>query len=189
MRTGLWQNRIGEAIAGKTIGVIGLGRLGQRVARVGVAFDARVLAWSTNLDPDLAASHGVEAVSKAQLLAESDVVTVHLKMGDRSIGAIGVDELRAMKPTAYLVNTSRGPIVEQDALVTALREGWIAGAALDVYDEEPLPPDHPLRTTPRTLLTPHIGYVVREGYELYYADALADIVAWQAGSPTRLLEP
>jgi phosphoglycerate dehydrogenase-like enzyme len=187
MRSGQWQTRLGESLAGKTLGVVGLGRLGQRVARVGQAFELTVISWSTHLDPELARSLQVEPVTKAELLDRSDIVTVHLKLGERSVGTIGAPELRAMKPSAYLVNTSRGPIVDQAALVQALSEGWIAGAALDVYDEEPLPPDHPLRSAPRTLLTPHVGYVVREGYETYYTDAVEDIIAWRAGSPIRIV--
>ena len=187
MRSGEWQTRIGDVLAGKTLGVVGLGRLGQQVAKVGLAFDLQVIAWSTNLDSELATSLGVAPVSKAELLARSDVVTVHLKLGDRSRGTIGAAELRAMKPTAFLVNTSRGPIVEEAALLRALDEGWIAGAAIDVYDVEPLPADHPLRSAPRSVLTPHIGYVVREGYQLFYGDAVEDIAAWRAGAPLRVL--
>ena len=187
LRAGLWQATLGEVIGGKTLGVVGLGHLGQRVARVGLAFDMRVLAWSTNLDPEVAATHGVQAVSKAELLAESDVVSLHLKLSERSRGTIGAAELQAMKPSAYLVNTSRGPLVDTDALIQALRAGWIAGAGIDVFDEEPLPADHPLLQAPRTLLTPHIGYVVDRGYELYYGDVVEDISAWLAGRPVRVL--
>lgn len=190
VRGGGWQSTVGDVgqeLAGRTLGVIGLGRLGQRVARVGLAFDMRVLAWSANLDPALARSQGVQPVDKATLLAESDVVSVHLKLSERSRGVLGEAELRQMRRTGYLVNTSRGPLVDESALVRALTEGWIAGAGLDVFDIEPLPADHPLRTAPNTVLTPHVGYVVDGSYRLYYGDAVEDIRAWRDGAPVRVL--
>lgn len=189
MRDGGWQTTIGTGLRGKTLGVLGLGRLGSQVARVGQAFGMRTIAWSQNLTAERAAEHDVTAVSKDELLAASDVLTVHLVLSARTRGLIGAAELAAMKPTALLVNTSRGPIVDEDALIRALREGSIGGAALDVYDEEPLPADHPLRTLPNVVLTPHIGFVTRDVYEVFYRDAVADIAAYQAGAPVRVIEP
>jgi phosphoglycerate dehydrogenase-like enzyme len=187
MRRGDWQLGVGTELAGKTFGVIGLGRLGQRVARVAQAFEMSVLAWSQNLDPDLARGLGVEPVSKADLLRGSDFVSLHLKLSDRTRGIIGAADLALMRPSAYLVNTSRGPLVDTDALLAALSAGRIAGAGIDVYDEEPLPREHPLRSAPRTVLTPHIGYVTDGTYQVFFTDAVADIVAWLAGEPLRVL--
>jgi phosphoglycerate dehydrogenase-like enzyme len=187
MRRGEWQLGVGTELAGKTFGVIGLGRLGQRVARIALAFEMRVLSWSQNLDPELARSLGVEPVSKADLLRDSDVVSLHLKLSDRTRGIIGAADLAQMRPAAYLVNSSRGPLVDTDALLASLHAGAIAGAGIDVYDEEPLPRDHPLRTAPNTVLTPHVGYVTDGTYRVFFADAVADIAAWLAGSPVRVL--
>jgi phosphoglycerate dehydrogenase-like enzyme len=187
MRGGDWQLGVGTELAGKTFGVLGLGRLGQRVARVAQAFEMRVLAWSQNLDPGLARSLDVEPVSKRELLAGSDVVSLHLKLSDRTRGIIGAADLALMRPSAYLVNTSRGPLVDTGALLAALRDGRIAGAGIDVYDEEPLPSDHPLRAAPNTVLTPHVGYVTDGTYRVFFTDAVADIAAWLAGSPVRVL--
>jgi phosphoglycerate dehydrogenase-like enzyme len=187
MRRGDWQLGVGTELAGKTFGIIGLGRLGQRVAAVAQAFEMRVLGWSQNLDPDLARSVGVDPVSKAELLRSSDVVSLHLKLSDRTRGIVGAADLAVMRPSAYLVNTSRGPLVDTDALLTALHDGRIAGAGIDVYDEEPLPREHPLRSAPRTVLTPHVGYVTDGTYRVFFADAVADIAAWLAGSPVRAL--
>ncbi|WP_028661413.1 D-2-hydroxyacid dehydrogenase family protein [Saccharomonospora saliphila] len=189
MREGGWQTTLGTGLRGGTLGLLGLGRLGSEVARVGQAFGMRTLAWSHNLTTERAAEHGVTAVSWERLLASSDVVSVHLVLGERTRGLVGADALAAMKPTALLVNTSRGPIVDEDALVRALRDGTIGGAALDVYDREPLPADHPLRAEPRALLTPHIGFVTRDVYEVFYRDAVADIAAYRAGEPVRVLRP
>lgn len=190
VRAGGWQDDLlpGTDLAGATLGVIGLGRLGQRVARVGLAFEMEVLAWSQHLDPEVARSHGVEPVSKEELLRRSDAVTLHLRLSERTRGVVGAAELALMKPTAVLVNTSRGPLVDESALLAALHAGAIGGAGLDVYDEEPLPGDHPLRSAPRTVLTPHLGYVTDEGYRLFYGDAVDDVAAWVAGEPVRLLE-
>jgi phosphoglycerate dehydrogenase-like enzyme len=188
MRRGDWQLGIGTELAGKTFGVVGLGRLGQRVARVAQAFEMRVLAWSQNLDPELAQGLGVEPVPKRDLLSRSDVVSLHLKLSERTRGIIGAAELAVMRRSAYLVNTSRGPLVDTDALLTALRDGTIAGAGIDVYDEEPLPPGHPLRSAPNTVLTPHVGYVTDGTYRVFFTDAVADIAAWRAGSPVRVLD-
>jgi phosphoglycerate dehydrogenase-like enzyme len=187
MRRGEWQLGVGTELARKTFGVIGLGRLGQRVARVAQAFEMRVLGWSQNLDPDLARSLGVDPVSKAELLRDSDFVSLHLKLSDRTRGIIGAADLALMRPSAYLVNTSRGPLVDTEALLAALNDGRIAGAGIDVYDEEPLPREHPLRSAPRTVLTPHVGYVTDGTYQVFFTDAVADIAAWLAGEPLRLL--
>jgi phosphoglycerate dehydrogenase-like enzyme len=167
--------------------VIGLGRLGARVARIGQAFEMDVLAWSQNLDPARAASVGVRAVARDELLRRADVVTIHLRLSERTRGLIGAAELARMRPDAYLVNTSRGPIVDEAALLAALENGTIAGAALDVYDTEPLPAEHPLRRAPNTLLTPHIGYVTTGSYAVYYREAVEDIAAFLRGEPIRTL--
>jgi phosphoglycerate dehydrogenase-like enzyme len=187
MRGGGWQVGVGEALAGKTFGVIGLGNLGSRVARVAQAFEMRVLAWSENLEAETARALDVEPVSKTELLTSSDVVSVHLVLSERTAGLIGADELRLMRSSAYLINTSRAPIVDTKALLDSLYAGEIAGAGIDVYDEEPLPRDHPLRAAPNTVLTPHIGYVTVETYSSWFEEAVADIEAWLAGSPTRVL--
>jgi phosphoglycerate dehydrogenase-like enzyme len=187
MRAGGWQTMVGIDLAGRTLGVVGLGNQGAPVARIGQAFGMRVIAWSQNLTSARAAEHGAQAVSREALLEQADVVTIHLKLSDRSRGLIGAAELARMKPTALLVNTSRGPIVDEDALVAALRDGTIGGAALDVYDSEPLPSDHPLRSAPNTVLTPHIGYVTTATYEVFYGQALEDIAAWRDGEPLRVL--
>ncbi|GAA3834614.1 D-2-hydroxyacid dehydrogenase family protein [Brevibacterium ammoniilyticum] len=187
LRAGGWQETVGGDLAGSRLGVIGLGRLGSQVARIGQAFGMDVVAWSENLTPERAAEVGVQAVSKAELLATSDVVTIHYKLGERSRGLIGAPELALMKPNAILINTSRAGLVDTDALVRALEAGRIRGAGLDVYDTEPLPVDHPLRRTPRTVLTPHLGYVTEGTYRIFYPQALEDIAAWMAGEPIRVL--
>ncbi len=197
LRAGRWQSRsgrLGLELGGARLGVIGLGRLGEKVARVGLAFDMDVVAWSTNLTAERAAEVGVRAVSKEELLTSSDFVSLHLVLSARSKGVIGAAELAMMKPTSYLVNTSRGPLIDQDALVSALRRGQIAGAGLDVYDEEPLRPGHPLLGAPNTVLTPHIGYVTRATYEVWWRHVVEDIRAWAdttrtgaAPSPLRVL--
>jgi phosphoglycerate dehydrogenase-like enzyme len=167
--------------------VVGLGRLGAQVARVGAAFGMDVVAWSTNLDPGVAAERGAWAVSKEELFATSDVVTVHYKLSPRSVGIVGRADLARMKPTAILVNTSRGLLVDTGALLEALHAGRIGGAGLDVYDVEPLPADDPLRSAPRTVLTPHLGYVTEDTYATFFPQVVEDIAAWVAGSPVRLL--
>jgi phosphoglycerate dehydrogenase-like enzyme len=187
MRDGGWQTTVGTGLAGATLGVMGLGRLGSQVATIGQAFGMDVVAWSQNLDPEHARSLGVRPVSKAELMAQSDVVTIHLVSSARTHHLVGADEIAAMCPTAYLVNTSRGPLVDTAALLEALRAGRIAGAAIDVYDTEPLPPDDPLRTAPRTVLTPHLGYVTSDGYDVFFREAVEDIAGWQAGAPLRML--
>ncbi|MGH3241017.1 MAG: NAD(P)-dependent oxidoreductase, partial [Spirillospora sp.] len=177
---------VGTGLAGRTLGVLGLGRLGSRVAAVGNAFGMRVVAWSQNLTADRAAEAGVALVGKDELFATSDIVTIHLVLSDRTRGLVGEPELRLMKPDAWLVNTSRGPICDEDALVRACREHWIAGAALDVYDQEPLPADHPLRTLGNVLASPHIGYVIGETYASWYGDAVENVLAFIAGTPVRV---
>ena len=188
-REGRWQVSCGLGLSGKTLGVIGLGGLGSRVAKVGRAFEMDVIAWSQNLTAARAAEVGATLVAKDDLLARADVVSIHLVLGDRTRRLIGARELSRMKRTAYLVNTSRGPIVDEAALVAAVRQGTIAGAGLDVYDEEPLPLDHPLRNLPNTVITPHLGYVTEEGYRIFYGQALEDVKAWLAGKPVRELRP
>jgi phosphoglycerate dehydrogenase-like enzyme len=179
LRAGGWQHTVGFELAGRTLGVIGLGRLGAQVARIGEAFGMEVIAWSQNMDTSL---------TKEELLRRSDVVTIHVRLSERTTGLIGASELALMKPTAYLVNTSRGPIVDEDALLHALHNGEIAGAGIDVYDTEPLPPDHPLRSAPNTVLTPHIGYVTDASYARFYEDAVEDIAAFLRGEPIRLID-
>jgi phosphoglycerate dehydrogenase-like enzyme len=187
MRAGGWQHTIGPELAGHTLGLLGLGRLGSRMARIAQAFEMETIAWSQNLTPERAAEAGAEAVAKDELFRRADVVSVHLVLSHRSRGLVGAQELALMKPTAYLVNTSRGPIVDEAALLDALHSGRIAGAGIDVYDTEPLPPSHPLRFAPNTVLTPHIGYVTTGTYEVFYREAVEDIAAWLAGAPVRVL--
>ncbi|NEK87642.1 D-2-hydroxyacid dehydrogenase family protein [Blastococcus saxobsidens] len=187
MRAGGWQQTVGGDLAGARLGVIGLGRLGSRVATIGQAFGMDVVAWSQNLTDERAAEVGVRRVERDELFATADVATVHLLLSKRTRGLIGADDLALMKHTAVLVNTSRGPIVQQQPLLDALHEDRIAAAALDVYDEEPLPADHPLRTAPRTVLTPHLGYVTRGTYEVFYGEAVEDVAAFVAGEPIRVL--
>jgi phosphoglycerate dehydrogenase-like enzyme len=185
---GGWQRTIGTRLDGKRLGLVGLGRQGKEVGSIGRAFGMKLAAWSQNLDPDVAKKAHAKAVSKEELFSSSDVVTVHYKLGPRSVGLVGAAELALMKPTAYLVNTSRGPIVDTDALLPALRSGSIAGAALDVYDIEPLPLSDPLRSAPNVVLTPHLGYVTDDAYRVFYGDAADDIVAFAQGEPVRVLE-
>nr|WP_281371424.1 D-2-hydroxyacid dehydrogenase family protein [Petropleomorpha daqingensis] len=187
VRAGGWQQTVGLDLAGSTLGVIGLGRLGSRVARIGQAFEMDVVAWSENLTDERASEIGVRRASKEELVSTSDVVTIHLQLSDRTTGLIGREELSLMKPTAILVNTSRGPIVDEHALVEALRGGAIHGAGLDVFDQEPLPKHHPLREMRRAVLTPHLGYVTEKTYEVFYRDAVDDVAAWLAGEPIRVV--
>jgi len=187
---GPWQSTIGDDLYGQTLGLLGLGNIGSRMARVGAAFDMRVLAWSQNLTEERARNAGARlAASKEALLEESDFVSIHLVLSDRTRGLLRADDLRRMKPTAYLINTSRAPIVDHDGLVQALRERWIAGAGLDVFEKEPPPADDPLPSMPNVLATPHLGYVSRRSYRTYYGEAVEDIEAFLAGSPIRTLSP
>jgi phosphoglycerate dehydrogenase-like enzyme len=187
IRAGGWQHTVGPGLAGATLGVVGLGRLGIPVARLAQAFGMDVVAWSPHLTQERATPHGVRAVGKHELFTAADVVTIHMPLSDRSRRLVGAADLALMKPTAYLVNTSRGPIVDEAALIGALQDRRIAGAALDVYDVEPLPRDHPLRSLPNTLLLPHIGYVTTENYRSWFGQVVEDIVAWSDGAPIRVL--
>ena len=186
---GPWQSTVGADLNGRTLGVLGLGNIGSRVARVGAAFEMRVLAWSENLTADRARAAGAElASSKQDLLEQSDVVSIHLVLSARTRGLLGPADLRRMKPTAYVVNTSRAAIVDRQALILALQEGWIAGAGLDVFEEEPPPTDDPMRSLPNVLATPHLGYVSRDNYGTYYGEAVEDIAAFLNGAPIRVLK-
>ncbi|MBT2531219.1 D-2-hydroxyacid dehydrogenase family protein [Arthrobacter sp. ISL-48] len=187
VRAGTWQTTVGFELAGKTLGIVGLGKIGQRIAAYGQAFGMEVLAWSENLTDEAAADAGVRKVSKEGLFRDADVATLHLRLSPRTEGIVGEQELRLLGPEGILVNTARGPLVDQDALVRALSEGWIGGAALDVFDQEPLPPGHPLLAAPNTVLSPHLGYVTRESYRQFYGGALEDVKAWLAGSPIRVI--
>jgi len=187
IRTGGWQRSVGADLDGATLGVVGLGRLGSRVASIGLAFGMDVIAWSQNLQSATAQARGVRAVSKEELFRTADVVTVHLQLSERTRGLITKDDLALLKPTATIVNTSRGPIIDEGALLEALSLGKLAGAGLDVFDVEPLPDEHPLRSAPRTLLTPHIGYVTDGTYQLFYREIVEDIAAFLAGHPVRVL--
>ncbi|RKN84207.1 D-2-hydroxyacid dehydrogenase family protein [Paenibacillus ginsengarvi] len=185
---GPWQSSIGGDLYGKRLGLLGLGRIGSQVAKVGEAFGMEVTAWSPNLTEQMAAESGVKlAASKEELLRTSDIVSIHLVLGERSRGLLGERELCLMKPTAYLINTSRAPIVDQAALLEALRDGRIAGAGLDVFETEPLPENDPFRTLPNVLATPHIGYVTQASYEAFYRDIVDDIRAYLDGEPVRVL--
>ncbi|MET8331645.1 D-2-hydroxyacid dehydrogenase family protein [Streptomyces sp. NPDC005181] len=185
---GGWQLSVGSDLEGKTLGLLGLGRIGSRVARVGQAFGMKTVAWSQNLTAEKAAEHGVTAVSKQELFTSSDVLSIHMILSDRTRGLVGATEISSMKPTALLVNTSRGPIVDEDALVGALQARRIGGAALDVFDIEPLPAHHVLRSLDNAVVTPHIGYVTEGNYETFYKEAVEDIAAFAAGTPIRVLE-
>ena len=187
LRAGAWQKTIGTGLKGKTLAVLGLGRLGTQVARVGLAFDMKVIAWSQNLTTARAAEAGCVRVDKNDLFRMADVLTIHLLLSDRTRGIVGRDELALMKPTAFLVNTARAAIVDEQALIDALMNGTIAGAGLDVFEREPLPPDAPILRAPNTVLTPHLGYVTRETYDVYFPQALEDIEAWLAGRPIRVI--
>ena len=184
---GRWQSGIGTELHGRTLGLLGLGNLGRMVARVGQAFGMSTIAWSENLTPERAEEHGVRRVERSELFAQSDVLSIHLVLSERTRGAVGAQELDAMKPTAVLVNTSRAPIVDTAALAHALRHGVIAGAALDVFDVEPLPVDSVLRAAPNLVLTPHVGYVTDRCYDIFYREIVEDVAAWRGGSPIRVL--
>ena len=187
MRAGGWQQTVGRDLLGARLGLVGLGRIGHQMARIAAGFEMDVVAWSQHLDPEVAAAAGVQAVTKEELFATSDVVSVHVVLSDRSRGLIGEPELQLMQRSAVLVNTSRGPIIDKPALLRALDEGWIAGAGLDVYDTEPLPAGDPLRTAPNTVLTPHLGYVTERTMDYWYGEIAEGIAAWQAGEPVRLI--
>jgi phosphoglycerate dehydrogenase-like enzyme len=186
IRAGRWQTSIGSEVDGRVLGVVGLGNVGGQVARIGRAFGMRIIAWSQNLTAEVAADSGAELVTKDELFRQADVVTIHLILSERTRGLVGAAELALMKSTARLINTSRGPIVDEQALIEALRTRAIAGAAIDVFDTEPLPRKHPFRFLENLLATPHIGYVAEDLYRTFYGDAAAAIGAWiekQAPSP------
>jgi phosphoglycerate dehydrogenase-like enzyme len=187
MREGGWQETVGTALYGRTLSILGLGRLGSRMASIGRAFGMAVLAWSQNLTAERAEAAGAALVAKDELFARADVLTIHLVLGERSRGLVGAAELGRMKKSAVLVNTSRGPIVDEAALVAALEGRDIRGAGLDVYDREPLPADHPLRPLGNVVLTPHLGYVTEGTYRRCDADTVEAIAAWRAGTPVRQL--
>ncbi|HEY1542362.1 MAG TPA: D-2-hydroxyacid dehydrogenase family protein [Xanthobacteraceae bacterium] len=182
-----WQVTLGHDIQGMTLGTIGLGNLGKRAANVAKAFGMKVIAWSQNLTPEKCKEAGVEYASKEDLLRNADIVTIHLQLSERSRGLIGEKDLALMKPTAYLVNTSRGPIVDEKALIAALTAGRLGGAGLDVFDVEPLPVDHPFRKLDNVVLTPHLGYVSAESYKVYYSDIVANIRNFIDGKPVKLI--
>ena len=183
-----WQVTIGRDLEGLTLGILGLGRLGQRSATVGKAFGMKMIAWSQNLTEEKAAAAGAQLVSKEDLFRNADIVTIHLVLSDRSRGLVGAKELGLMKKTSYLINTSRGPIVDEKALIAALQAKSIAGAGLDVFDVEPLPLDHPFRKLENVVITPHLGYVSEQNYRKYFPNIVEDIRAWLDGKPVRVIE-
>lgn len=188
-REGKWGNVLGTGLFGKTLAILGLGKIGTLMANVGRAFGMEIIAWSQNLTSDRASECNAERVEKDVLFKRADILTVHVVLSDRTRGLIGARELALMQPTAFIVNTSRGPIIDERALIDALKEGRIAGAGIDVYDREPLPCDHPFLLLPNTVLTPHIGYVTRDNFKTYFTQAVEDIAAWMDGSPVRMLNP
>jgi len=187
LRAGQWQQSLGGDLHGKTLAILGLGSIGKKVAQFGQVFGMRVIAWSENLTAERAAEVGVSYVSKQQLFEQADVLSVHLVLSERSRGIVDAQALDWMKPTALLVNTARGPIVEEAALIKALQKNRLGGAALDVFEQEPLPDMHPFRTLDNVLATPHVGYVSRQNYEQFFSQMIEDIQAWAAGAPIRLL--
>lgn len=186
LRAGGWQVGLGSDLHGKTLGLLGLGSIGKWIARYGQAFGMRVIAWSENLTEEAASEVGVTRVSKQALFEQADVLSVHLVLGDRSRGLVDAQALGWMKPGAYLINTSRGPIIDEAALIDTLRQRRIAGAALDVFDQEPLPAEHPFRTLDNMLATPHVGYVTEHNYRTFFGQMIEDIQAWHAGAPIRV---
>ena len=188
MRAGHWQSTVGTILAGKTLGIVGLGKLGSRMAHVAQAFGMKIIAWSQNLTPEKAAAAGAQLVSKDELFAQSDFITIHLVLSDRTRGLVGAGEFARMKPDAVLINTSRGPIVDERAMLAALEEKRIGGVGLDVYDIEPLPADHRLRQFDNAVLSPHLGYVSDGTYREYFEDIVDDIAQWRAGKPVRLIK-
>ena len=184
-----WQSVLGIDLNGKTLGIIGLGKLGTRVAKIAQALEMKVIAWSQNLTAEKAKAAGATLVSKEELLRSSDFVTVHLQLSDRTRGLIGAKDLALMKPTAFFINTSRGPVADEKAIEAALKGKKIAGAAIDVYDVEPLALDHPFRTLDNILITPHLGYVTAENYKRFYVQMVEDIRAWLDGKPIRVIAP
>jgi len=186
-REGSWGTTVGVGLKGKTLGLIGLGHIGSLVAKVGKAFDMNIIAWSQNMTAERAKACDARLVDKETLFRESDVVSVHLVLSDRSRGLVGAEELELMKSSAFLVNISRGPIVDEKALIDALERKAIAGAALDTFDVEPLPLSHPLFKTPNTLICPHLGYVTEEGYRAFYSGVIENVRAFLSGEPIRVI--
>jgi phosphoglycerate dehydrogenase-like enzyme len=184
LKAGRWQTGLGSNLRGKSLGVVGLGNIGREVARIGLAFGMKVIAWSQNLTEEKASAAGVTLVDKQTLFREADIVTVHLVLSSRTKGLIGAPEFALMKPTARLVNTSRGPIVDESSLIAALQARRIAGAAVDVFETEPLPADHPFRKLDNVLATPHVGYVTADLYRTFYGDAAANIANWLEANAT-----
>lgn len=189
LRAGRWQSTVGVGLGGKTLGLLGLGTIGAQMARVAQAFQMRVIAWSQNLTDERARECGVERVTKDGLLRQSDILSIHTRLSDRTRGILGAAELAAMKSTAVLINSSRGPIVDEGALVAALRKKTIAAAGLDVYDVEPLPAGHPLTALDNVVLTPHLGYVTEDRLEAFYQQTLENIAAWLNDAPKRVVNP
>jgi phosphoglycerate dehydrogenase-like enzyme len=189
VRSGRWQSTIGVELKGKTLGLLGLGNLGSHMATIANAFGMKVIAWSQNLTADRAAQFKARLAAKDELFSQSDVLSIHLQLSDRTRGLVGARELSLMKATAYLINTSRGPIVDEAALLQTLRSHRIAGAGLDVYSEEPLPRAFPFASLDNVVLTPHLGYVTKDTYEVFYQDAVEDITAFLRGRPVRVLNP
>jgi phosphoglycerate dehydrogenase-like enzyme len=187
LRAGGWQMGLGQGLAGKTLGVLGLGNMGQPVAVIGKAFGMSVVAWSPNLTPERTAPFGVACVSKRELFERSDAITVHIPLSDHTVGLVGPEEIAAMKPQGYIVNTSRPQIVEERALIAALAENRIGGAGLDVFETEPLPAEHPFRVLPNVIATPHIGFVTEENYRIFYEESLENLLAYRAGEPIRTI--
>ena len=187
LRSGQWQSTIGFGLQGKTLGILGLGRLGSQVARIGLAFGMKTIAWSQNLTENRASELGVVRVEKSDLFRLADVLTIHMLLSDRTRGLVGRDEISLMKKSAILINTARAAIVDESALIEALIAGRIAGAGLDVYGQEPLPADAAILKAPNTVLTPHLGYVTRETYQIYFPQALEDVEAWLRGQPIRMM--
>ena len=188
-RQGRWQTTVGAGLQGKVLGVLGLGRLGSQVAAIGKAFGMSVIAWSQNLTAERTDQQGVALVAKDELFSRSDILSIHVQQSERTVGLMGSRELGLMKTTAYLINTSRGPIVDEAALVKALQSRAIAGAGLDVFDDEPLPAGHALLQLDNTVLTPHVGYVTGEGHKIFYEETVQDITAYLSGDPVRVLNP
>jgi len=188
LRSGGWQTRVGVDLKGKTLGIVGLGNIGSEIAKVALAFGMTVIAWSQNLTAEAAQEAGATRVEKEELFRRADIVTLHLILSHRSRGIVGAAELALMKPTSWLINSSRGPLIDEAALIETLTQKRIAGAALDVYDEEPLPAGHPFRRLDNLLATPHVGYVTEDTYRIFYGDSVENIVAWLAGQPIRVME-
>ena len=187
VRNGGWQTSIGANLRGKCLGVLGLGNIGKEVARIGLAFGMTVIAWSQNLTPEKCAEVGVGYVGKDDLFRQSDFISIHVVLSQRSRGLVGAKEIGLMKPTAYLINTSRGPIIDEAAMLAALRDKKIAGAGLDVFDVEPLPLDHPLRKMDNVVITPHLGYVSTQNYKHYFSGVVEDIRGFLDGKPVRVM--